>query len=147
VLVGLEAHVELAFLDALVQPGGAEDEPPQPVDQRAVAGADELGPAVVDVLAQCAGRVLDLAIDGEVHQVLELRVVQAAAHEPELQRGLLAALAEITLVERESQLSVFQDEVVPGVVISAARGLHEAAVAILSANPPRPGLMKWDLHG
>ena len=48
----VEGDVELALLDALVQPGGAEDEPPQPVHERAVGRADELGPAVVDVLAQ-----------------------------------------------------------------------------------------------
>ena len=36
---------------------------------------------------------MDLAVDGEVHEVLELRLVEAAGHEPELERGLLAALA------------------------------------------------------
>src|SRR3712207_8335776 len=44
--VGLERHVELALLDALVQPRGAEHQPAQPVDQRAVGRADQLGPAV-----------------------------------------------------------------------------------------------------
>src|SRR6185369_7060140 len=146
-LVGLEAHVELALLHALVQPGRAEDEPPQPVDQRPIARPDQLGPAVVDVLAQRAGGILDLAVDGEVHEVLELRVVEPAADEPELQRGLLAALGEVTLVERESKLSVLEDEVVSRVVVSAARGLHRQAVAILRANPPLPDGMKWELQG
>src|SRR5207244_9308402 len=31
-------------------------------------------------------------------------------------------------------------------VVSAARGLHVAAVAILSGNPAPPGPMKWELH-
>ena len=78
--------VELALLDALVEPGGAEDQAPQPVHERAVGGADELGPAVVDVLAEAGGRLLDLAVDGEVHEVLELALVERAADEAELAR-------------------------------------------------------------
>ena len=66
--VGVEADVELALLDALVQPCGAEHEPPQPVDERAVGRADELRPAVVDVLAERRGRLLDLAVDRQVHR-------------------------------------------------------------------------------
>src|SRR5205085_12497650 len=107
-LVAVEAHVELALLHALIKPRRAEHEPSQPVDQRAVAGPDELGPAVVDVLAQGAGRVLDLAVDGEVHEVLELRVVKPAADEAELQGSLLATLAEVALVEGEPKLTVFE---------------------------------------
>ena len=61
--------------------------------ERALGRADELGPAVVDVLAERGGRVVDLAVDGEVDEVLELVLVEAAADEAELQRGLLAALA------------------------------------------------------
>ena len=48
----VEDDVELALLHALVQPGGAEDEPAQPVHERALGRADQLGPAVVDVLAE-----------------------------------------------------------------------------------------------
>ena len=52
----VEDDVQLALLDALVEPGGAEDEPAQPVHERAVGGADQLRPAVVDVLAERATR-------------------------------------------------------------------------------------------
>ena len=44
--------LELALVDALVEPGAAEHEPAQPVHQRALGRADQLRPAVVDVLAQ-----------------------------------------------------------------------------------------------
>ena len=88
--------------------------------ERAVGRADQLGPAVVDVLAERGRRIVDLAVDGEVHEVLELGVVQAAADEAELARGLLAALGEVALVEGEAKLSVLEDEVLAGVVVAAA---------------------------
>ena len=121
----VEHDVQLALLDALVEPGGAEHEPAQPVHQRAVGRADELGPAVVDVLAEPGRRILDLAVDGEVHEVLELGRVQAAADEAELARGLLDALGEITFVERETELAVFEDVVLSRVVVAAAHRVHD----------------------
>src|SRR5262249_45300171 len=118
--VHVELDVELALLDALVEPGGAEDEAAQPVDEAAVAGADELGPAVVDVLAEGGRRLLDLAVDAERHEVLELWVVEPPGDEAELVRGLLAALAEVALVEGEAELSVLEDEVLSAVVVASA---------------------------
>src|SRR5919197_1482613 len=99
--LGLEGDVELALLDALVQPGRAEEEPAQPVHQQSVGRADQLGPAVVDVL------------------------VEADDDGAELQRRLFAALAEVALVEREAQLAVFEDEVLSGVVVAAACRIHD----------------------
>ena len=46
------ADVKLALHHALVKPSGAEDQAAQPMNQRAVGGADELRPAVVYVLAE-----------------------------------------------------------------------------------------------
>ena len=120
----VELDVELALLDALVEPGGAEDEAAQPVHERAVRRADQLGPAVVDVLAEAGGRLLDLAVDGERHEVLELGVVQAAGDEPQLVGGLLAALAEVALVEGEPEFAVFEDEVLSAVVVASACVVH-----------------------
>ena len=74
----VEDDVELALLHALVEPGGAEDEPAQPVHERALGGSDELRPAVVDVLAERRGGVLDLAVDRQVDEVLELASAPAA---------------------------------------------------------------------
>ena len=73
-----EGDVQLALVDALVEPGAAEDEPAQPVDQRALGRADDLGPAVVDVIAERRGGIEDLPVDGEVDEVLELRRRRAA---------------------------------------------------------------------
>jgi hypothetical protein len=62
VVVGVEDDVELALLDPLVEPGAAEDQPPDPMDQAAVRRADELGPVLVDVLPERRGRLPDLAV-------------------------------------------------------------------------------------
>jgi hypothetical protein len=67
------------------------------------------------VLAQAGRGVLDLAVDGQVDQVLQLGALEPAADEAQLQRGLLDALGEVTLVEREAQVSVLQDVVLAGV--------------------------------
>src|SRR5581483_1662345 len=45
------ADVELALLDALIEPCASEDQPTQPMHERALGRTDELWPAVVDVLA------------------------------------------------------------------------------------------------
>src|SRR6185312_16333424 len=66
----------------------------------------------------------DLAVDGQVDEVFELLCAEAAADEAELQGRLLAALGEVRLVEREAELSVFEDEVLAGVVVFASRGFH-----------------------
>ena len=48
----VEDDVELALLDPLVEPGAAEDEAAEPVDEAAVGGADQVLPVLVDVLAE-----------------------------------------------------------------------------------------------
>ena len=52
VRLAVEDDVELALLDPLVEPGAAEDQPADPVDEAAVGGPDELCPVLVDVLAE-----------------------------------------------------------------------------------------------
>src|SRR5918997_1776784 len=104
----VEDHLELALHHALVEPGAAEDEPADPVDERALRGAVEVAPAVVDVLAQLGLRLVHLAVDREVHEVLALVVAEGAVHEAELRGRLLHALGEVTLVEREPKLAVLQ---------------------------------------
>src|SRR4051812_3145851 len=131
----VEGDVELALLDPLVEPGGAEDEPAQPVHERALSRADELGPAVVDVLAEAGGGILDLAVDGQVDEVLELDALEPGGHEAQLQRRLLDALGEVALVEGEAQLAVFQDVVLARVVVAAAGGIHWVRSASAEAVP------------
>jgi hypothetical protein len=60
------------------------------------------------VLAEPRRRILYLAVDGEVHEVLELRAVQPGGDEAELERRLLDPLGEVQLVEREAQLPVLE---------------------------------------
>src|SRR4051812_40068176 len=152
--VGLEGDVQLALLHALVQPGAAEDQPPQPVHERALGGADQFGPAVVDVLAQAGRGILDLAVDDQVHQVLGFVVGQLARHEADLARCLLAALAEVALVEGEPKLPVFEHEVVARGVVAAAGHLPKCArperraecVVILWRSPPGSRALHATLH-
>jgi len=95
------------------------------VHERTLGRSDELRPAVVDVLAEPGSGVLDLAVDGQVDQVLQLDARQTAVDEAELQRRLLVPLGEVALVEREPQVSVLQDVVLAGVVVAAAsRVIH-----------------------
>ena len=125
-----EGDPQLALVDALVEPRAAEHQAAQPVHQRALRRADQLRPAVVDVLAQRRGRVVDLAVDGQVDEVFELVLPEPPAHEAQLQRGLLAALGEVLLVEGEAQLPVFEDEVLSRVVISAACLVHDVSAGV-----------------
>jgi hypothetical protein len=76
------------------------------------------------MLAQGGRRIVDLAVDREVDEVLELVAAEAAADEAELAGGLLDAFAEVTLVEREAQLPVLQDVVLARVVVSATNLIH-----------------------
>ena len=83
------------------------------------------------------GRLEDLAVDGEVDEVFQLLLFEAVAHEAELDRGLLAALGEVNLVEGEAKLPVFEDEVLSGIVIFASCGFHSTNRAVvLGARSP-----------
>jgi hypothetical protein len=97
--------------------------------ERALRRSAQLGPAVVDVLAERRRRILDLAVDGEVDEVLELGAAQAPVDEAELQCRLLAALAEIALVEGEAKLPVLEYEVLSRVVVAASLRLVNGASA------------------
>ena len=120
VRVGVEDDVELTLLDPLVEPGAAEDEAPDPMHEAAVGGADELGPVRVDVLAQGRGGLADLAVHGQLEQVVELLVLEPLVDEVELHRGLFDALGEVLLVEGEAELAVLEDVVGARFVISSA---------------------------
>ena len=68
----VEDDVELALLDPLIEPGAAEDEPADPVDEAALRAGDQLSPVVVDVLAEGGRGLADLAGDGQLDQVVKL---------------------------------------------------------------------------
>ncbi len=77
------------------------------------------------MLAQRGGGVLDVAVDGEVDQILELVLAEASADEAKLEGRLLAAFAEVAFVEGEAQVAVFEDEVLTGVVVAATCLVHD----------------------
>ncbi len=116
----VEDDVELPLLDALVEPGAAEDEPAQPVDEAAVGGADQLLPVLVDVLAESGAGLGDLAADGEVEEVVELLLAEALGDEAEFHCRLLDALPEVLLVEGKAQLAVLQNVVGARLVVTSA---------------------------
>src|SRR6201989_122647 len=90
----VEDDVELTLLDPLVEPGAAEDEPADPVDEAAVGGPDQVLPVLVDVFAEGGAGLGDLAADGEVEEVVELLLDQPLVDELELHGGLLDPLRE-----------------------------------------------------
>src|SRR5205807_4301731 len=108
----------------------AEHESAQPVDERAVGGADEVVPAVVDVVAERGDRFADFAVHGQVDEILQLVSAEAGVDEAQLDGGLLDALAEVLLIEGEAQLAVLEDVVLPRVVVSAFLGLVSGHLSI-----------------
>ena len=96
----------------------------------------QVAPALVDVLAELGVGVGHLAVHGQVHEVLALVVGERALHEAELDRGLLHALGEVALVEREPQLAVLEDVVGAGFVVAASRGVHSLTAGCGGTRPP-----------
>jgi hypothetical protein len=119
----VEDDVELALLDPLIEPSTPEDEPAKPVHEALVRGADEVVPVVIDVLAQRGAGLADLAVDGQLQQILQLVLVESLADEVELDRGLFNSLGEVALVEREAELPVLEHVVRARFVVSSASGL------------------------
>ena len=107
----VEDDVELALLDPLVEPGATEDEPAKPVDEALVGRADELGPVLVDVLAEGGGRLADLAVHRELEQVVQLVAREPVLDEVELHGRLFDPLGKVLFVEGEAELAVLEDVV------------------------------------
>jgi hypothetical protein len=107
------------------------------VHQGALGGADQLGPALVDVLAQGGRGVGDLAVDDEVDEVFGLVLLDGPADEAEFACRLLATLAEVALVEGEPQFSVLEHEIVARAVVAAS--VHR--VGIICVNPALPAAL------
>src|ERR1700742_737342 len=105
----VEDDVELALLDPLVEPGAAEDEAADPVDEAAVGGTDEVLPVLVDVLAEAGAGLGDLAADREVEEVVDLLRAQPLVDEGQLDGRLLDPLREVLLVEGAAELAVLED--------------------------------------
>src|ERR1700742_352030 len=138
----VEDDVELALLDPLVEPGAAEDEAADPVDQAAGGGTDQGLPGLVDVFAEGGAGLGDLAADREVEKVVELVSGEPLVDEGQLHRRLLDPLGEVFLVEREAELSVLQYVIGARLVIpSAGRFLiHELKPGPTTQSPSPQGV-------
>ena len=84
-------------------------------------------------MAQRGDRVVDFAVDDEVHEVFGLLEGEATLDEPELHRRLLDAFAEVAFVEGEAELAVLEDIVRAGVVVLSAVGIHHLGVSLTSS--------------
>jgi len=116
------------------------------VHERALGRADQLGPAIVDVFTERRRGIRYLPVNGQIDEVFELLLAEAAAHEAHLDRRLLAALGEVLLVERKAQLAVFEDEILARVVVSTARLFHVRRPGNVRA-PGSSGSYVRFLHG
>ena len=86
-LGGLAVPVDLekVLLHALVEPGAAEDELAEPVDERLVVDEGHALPVADEVLAQAALRVVDAAVGGQLDEIGGLGLLELARlDEPEL---------------------------------------------------------------
>jgi hypothetical protein len=87
----------------LVEPGPAEDEFPQPVDERLTVDESQYLPVPDQVAAETAPGLVDAAVGRQLDEVGRLVVVQIVVlDEPELDRGRRHALLEIGRVESKS---------------------------------------------
>jgi len=91
-------HLEEALLDAVVEPGAAKDELPQPVHERLVADEGDPLPVADQVLAQSAAGLLDPAFGSELHEIEDFGGVELPRfHEPEPNRSGVDPLLEVEL--------------------------------------------------
>src|SRR5205814_436626 len=89
----VERDLELPLLHALVEPGAAEDELLQPVDQRLALDEGDLGPMANEVAAELAAGLLDRVPLGELDQVGRLVAVELVPlQQAELDGGCRDAL-------------------------------------------------------
>src|SRR5207244_12655022 len=72
-------HLEQALLHAVVEPRAAEDELPQPVDERLAVDERQALPVADDVAAEPAPRLVDQAPVDELDQIAGLVLVQLVA--------------------------------------------------------------------
>ena len=119
--------LEQAFLHAMVEPGAAEDELLQPVDERLAAAERERVPVADEVLPERAAGPLDSVALDELDEVCGLFLVQLGAgdeSEPDGRSG--DPLLEIEAVEGESVAEELDDVVVAGVLVAGC--LHGGSV-------------------
>ena len=103
----------------MVEPGAAEDELLQPVDERLALDEGDVLPVANEVAAERAAGLLDRVPLHELDQVGRLVVVELVpSEEAELDGGCRDALLEVVRVEAEAVAEELDDVVVAGVVVA-----------------------------
>src|SRR5262249_51461657 len=120
--------LERAALDLVIEPGAAEDELAEPVDERLAADERHPLPVAREVAAESRFRLLDHALRGERDEVGGLLLVELVRlDESELHGRGDDALLEIEGVEGEPVPEKLDDVVVAGAVV---RIRHRLALRI-----------------
>ena len=107
--------LEQALLHAVVEPGAAEHELAQPVDERLAVDEREALPVAHEVPPEGAARLVDPPLGGELDEVGGLVLVEVVRlDEAELDRGRGDPLLEVVGVEAEAVAEELDDVVVAG---------------------------------
>src|SRR5262249_180055 len=114
----VERDLEQALLDAMVEPGAAEDEAAQPVHQRLAFDERDALPVPDDVAPEPAARLAHDAVRDELDEVGRLVLVQLVPLEQAEPHGRRSdALFEVLGVEAEPVADVLDHVAVPGPVV------------------------------
>jgi len=106
----VETYLQLIFQQPLVEPGTAEHQLAQPVDETFVLVHEGFVTELHEVLSEGAHGVVEGAGGDQLHEVGALVVVERTRiYEVELHRGRLDPLCEIHVVESEAEASELED--------------------------------------
>ena len=107
----------------MIQPGAAEDELPQPVDERLALDERHALPVPHEVAAEAAAGLRDHPVGGKLHEILGLLLVELVpVEQPELHGGGGDALLEIPRVEAETEAEELDDVVLARPVVRLRHG-------------------------
>ena len=117
----------------MVEPGAAEHELAEPVDERLAVHEGQALPVAHEVAPELAARIVDQAVGGQLDEVLGLLLVElVVVDETELVRGRGHALAEVVRVEAEAEAEELDHDVVAGRVVLDFHPEEDSPAARLS---------------
>ena len=119
----------------MVEPGAAEDELAQPVDERLALDQDDALPVADEVAAERAARLVDPAVGGELDEVGGLVVVELVRLDrPSFTAAAVTRCSKSRGVEGEAVAEELDDVVVAGRVVRVAVTLPR--IALVAVNAP-----------
>jgi hypothetical protein len=105
--------VEQPFLDAVVEVGAPEDEPPQPVHERLPLHERDSLPVAHEVVAEAASNLRDPAVGSQLDEVRDLvRIEVVRLDQPQSDCGRRDPLLEVVGTEAEAVLEELEHVVV-----------------------------------